>query len=72
MQPATENLSIAKLAMRKRNEPTKYPREKIPNPRNAHQQKFRTHETTTRKNFGPTTYPREKISDPQNNHEKKF
>ena len=38
--------------------PTKYPREKIWDPRNTHEKKFGTHKIPTRKNLGPTKYPR--------------
>ena len=54
--------------------PTKYPPEKILDPRNIHEkifgptkqprEKIWTHEIPTRKNFGPTKYPREKIFEP--------
>ena len=33
--------------------PTKYPREKILDPRNTHEKKFTTYEIPTRRNFGP-------------------
>ena len=32
-------------------------------PRNTHEKKFGTHETSTRKNLRHTKYPREKFSD---------
>ena len=41
--------------------PAKHPREKILDPRNTHEKKFRTHEIPTRKNL-----------DPWNTHKKKF
>ena len=40
---------------------TKYPQEKIWDPRNTHE-----------KNSGPTNYPRQKTEDPRNTHEKKL
>ena len=40
-------------------------------PRNIHEKKIYTHETSTRKNVGPTKYPRKKLLDPRNTHEKK-
>ena len=52
--------------------PTKYPREKILDPRNTHKKKYWTHEIPTRKNLRPTKYPRENILDPPNAHEKNF
>ena len=80
MRPTTENYEIThkrkswthKIPTRKNFGPTKYPREKIWDPRNTHEKKFETHEIPTRKYFGPTKYPRQKILDPRNTHEKKF
>ena len=51
--------------MRKNFGSTKYPQEKILDPRNTHEKKFETPEIPTRKYFGPTKYPREKFSDPR-------
>ena len=71
MQPKTENLWT-----------TKYPRQKILDPRNTPEKKIWTHEITRRKTFGPrktleknfgfTKYPLEKNLDPRNNQEKNF
>ena len=44
--------------MGKKLAPTKYPREKIEDPRNTHEKKFGTHKISTRKNSGPTNYAR--------------
>ena len=62
---------------------TKYPREKILNPRNTHEDKFCTHEIPmgkkiwaheipTKINFGPTKCQKKKRLDSGNNHEKNF
>ena len=69
------------ILTRKNFRPTKYPQEKISDPR-IPTRKFWTHEIPTRKNFGPmntheknsgpTKFPREKNLDPRNTHEKKF
>ena len=48
----------------------KFPREKILNPPNTHEEKFGTHEMPARKNWGSTKYQQEKIYDPRNTHEK--
>ena len=58
------------MPTRKNFGPTKYPQEKISDPQNTHEKKFRTHKIPTRKNFGLTKYPQEKISDPRNTQEK--
>ena len=50
MRPTTEN---AKLLTRENFGPTKHPLEKILNPRNTHDKKFRTHEIPTRKILDP-------------------
>ena len=47
--------------MRENFGPTKYPREKILDPRNTQEKKFETHEIPMRKYFRPTKYPREKF-----------
>lgn len=63
---------------------TKYPREKILDPRNTHEDKFCTHdiplgkkiwanEIPTKINFGPTKWQKKKKRlDSGNNHEKNF
>ena len=72
MQPTTENIWTKKLATRKKNGPTKYPRENILDPRNTHDKNIWTHEIPMRKIFEPTKYPSEKNWDPRNTQEKKF
>ena len=52
--------------------PRKYPRAKMLDPGNIHEENLWTHKIRMRKNFGPTTEPREKILDPRNTHEKKI
>ena len=52
--------------------PRKYPRAKMLDPRNTHEEDLWTHKIRMRKIFGPTTDPREKILDPRNTHEKKI
>ena len=46
--------------------PKKYPREKILDPRNTHEKKFRTYEIPTRRNFGPRWHNGTMTQDPQN------
>ena len=53
-----------KIPTRKNLGPTKYPQEKIWDPRNTHKKIFWTVEIPTRKNFGSMKYPREKNSYP--------
>ena len=60
-----------KINYKKKDGPTKYPRESNFDPQNTHERTFRSHEYP-RENFRPTKYPREKILDPRNIHEKKF
>ena len=50
----------------------KFPREKILNPPNTHEEKFGTHEMPARKNWGSTKYQQEKIYDPPKYSRKKF
>ena len=52
--------------------PRKYPRAKVLDLGNTHEEDLWTHKIRMRKNFGPTTDPREKILDPPNTHEKKI
>ena len=52
--------------------PTKYPPQKILDPRNTHEKKVCTHEIPTRKMFVPTKFPRKKVSDSRNSKKKKF
>ena len=76
MRPTTENYKIThkrkfrthEISTRKNLEPTKYPREKILDPRNTHEKKLWTHKIPTRKYFGPMKYLREKNLDPRNTH----
>ena len=72
LAPAASSLKSLnqEINYKKKNEPTKYSREKRSDPRNTHKKKFRTHEYP-RENFGPIKYSGEKISDPLNTHEKK-
>ena len=80
MQPTTENYEITlvkkfwthETPMRKYFGLTKYPHEKIWDPRNNHKKRFETQDIPTRKNLVTTKYPREKICDPRNTHEKIF
>ena len=51
--------------------PRKYPRAKMLDLGNTHEEDLWTHKIRMRKNFGPTTDPREKFLDPRNTHEKK-
>ena len=53
MQPTTKNYEINHENFG----PTKYPREKIVDPRNTHEKKLCSHEIPARKNLGPTKYP---------------
>ena len=50
----------------------KYLGEKILDPQNINEKKFRTYKIPTRKNFGPKKFPREKNFDPWHKQEKKF
>ena len=56
-----QQLKIRKLPTRESLGPTKYPREKILDPRNTHEKKL-----------GPTKYPGESFLGPRNTHEQKF
>ena len=51
--------------------PRKYPRAKMLDLGNTHEEDLWTHKIRMRKNFGPTTDPREKFLDPRNTLEKK-
>ena len=55
MRPTTEIYEIPHT--RENFVPTKYPRQKTLDSRNAHKKKFVTHKIPTRKNLGPTKYP---------------
>ena len=65
MRPTTESYEITyerkfwtlEIPTRRNLGPTKYPREKVLDPRNTHEKKLWTHEIPTRKYFGPTKYP---------------
>ena len=65
-----QQLKITKIPTRENFGPTKYPREKILDPQNTHEEQIWTYETPTRKNLRTTKYPRENILDTQNTHEK--
>ena len=67
-----QQLKMMKLPTRENFGPMKYPREKILDPPNIHEERLWTHETPTRKNLWPTKYPSENILDPRNTHEKNF
>ena len=70
MQPATENLWIAKSTTRRKNEPTKYSREKTSDPQIL-TKKYSDPRTSTRKNFGQTNTHKNTL-DPRNIHGEKF
>ena len=53
-----QQMKITNLPTGENSGPTKYPREKIWDSRNTHEEIFWTHEIPTRKNFRPTKYPR--------------
>ena len=55
--PRRKKFGLHEMLTRKNVGPTKYPREKIWNPRNTYEKIFRTRKIPTWKNFQPMKYP---------------
>ena len=75
--PTRENFESTRKYFRptkylKKLAPTNYPREKILDPRNTHEESLFIHKLPTGKKLGPTKDPRIYILDPRNSYEKKW